>query len=72
MGLKGEKMDKELRQLLRELTRESPEWTVECEVQGQWVELTRKQSEEEANKVAEFMRLARCGDVRVTSHEKKS
>jgi len=49
------------------------EWAVECEVQGQWIELTRRPTEEEANEVAGFMRLARCGGVRVKSlNEKKS
>ena len=57
-GIKRRRMDKE-------------EWVVECEVQGQWVELTRKPNEEEANEVAGFIRLARCGDVRIKSHNEK-
>ena len=40
------------------------EWVIECEVSGKWVELMCKPTEEEANKVVDFMLLARCGGVR--------
>jgi hypothetical protein len=60
-GIKRRRMDKEKTEI----------WAVECEVSGKWVELTRKPTEEEANEVAGFMRLARV-ETRVKSlNEKK-